>query len=54
MKFVCPECKNDIDTSVYSDLKKDQVVECGTCGITLVVTDVSADEVASEIIDEGK
>lgn len=53
MKFVCPECKNDIDTSVYPDLKKDQVVECGTCGITLVVTEIG-ETVDSEIIDEGK
>ncbi len=54
MKLVCPECKNDVDLSSYSDLQKDQVIECQMCGITLAVTGISGEDVSVEIVDEGK
>jgi len=51
MQIVCPECKNEVDTSNYGDLQADQVIECGTCGITLMLLDMNG---AVEIVDEGK
>lgn len=54
MKLICPECKNDVDLSSYQDLQKDQIVECGMCGMTLLVTDIAGDEVSVEIVEEGK
>lgn len=54
MKLTCPECKNDVDLASYTDLAKDQVIECGMCGISLVVTNVDGDTVEAEITDEGK
>ena len=54
MKLTCPECKNDVDLSVYPNLQKNQVVECGMCGITLLVTDINGDVITVEIVDEGK
>ena len=54
MKLACPECKNDVDLTSYSDLKKDQVIECGTCGITLIVTSIDGENITAEVTDEGK
>lgn len=54
MQLICPECKNDIDLSGYPSLAKDQVIECGMCGITLLVTDATGEQVMVEIVDEGK
>lgn len=54
MNLICPECKNAVDLSIYGNLQKDQIIECNTCGITLMVTDMSGDEVQVEIVDEGK
>ena len=55
MKLTCPECKNDVDLSQYPNLAKDQVIECDTCGMTLLVTDMSnPEEIRTEIVDEGK
>ncbi len=54
MKLICPECKTDVDLSVYPDIDKDQVIECNTCGISLLVTDIQDDELIVEIIEEGK
>ena len=54
MKFVCPECKNDVDLTSYQNLAKDQVVECGMCGITLLVTGIQGGEVTATVTDEGK
>ena len=53
MKLICPECKNDVDLSLYPNLVVDQVIECDTCGITLMVMSVG-EEVMVEIVDEGK
>jgi len=54
MKLICPECKNDVDTALYPNLAKDQVVECNMCGITLLVTSIEGEKVVTEIVDEGK
>ncbi len=54
MKLVCPECKNDVDLSSYPAVKQEDVIECDTCGITLMVTDMSGDDIKAEIVDEGK
>ena len=55
MKLNCIECKNDIDLTSYPNLAKDQVIECNTCGITLLVTDMTnEDDIQVEVVDEGK
>ena len=54
MNLVCIECKNEIDLSVYSPIDTGDVIECNHCGITLVVKDVSDDNLSVEIADEGK
>lgn len=54
MNLNCPECKNNVDLSAYPNLAKDQVIECGICGITLLVTSVEGGVVTAEITDEGK
>ncbi len=54
MNLICPECKNAVDLSSYPNLQKDTVVECGMCGMTLLVTAISSGGVSVEIMDEGK
>jgi lysine biosynthesis protein LysW len=54
MKCTCPECKNPIDISKYSNLKVGYVIECNTCGMTLEVIAIDNNEVKTEIVDEGK
>jgi len=54
MNLNCPECKNDVDLSVFPNLEKDQVIECNTCGISLLVTEINGDAVTAEVTDEGK
>lgn len=54
MTLVCPECKNDVDLSSYGELKVDQVIECGMCGITLMITKLEGEQIEVEIVDEGK
>ncbi len=54
MHLTCPECKNDVDLSIYPNLAKGNVIECDKCGITLMVTDIQGEEVSVEIVDEGK
>ncbi|NCO05044.1 MAG: hypothetical protein GW939_02755 [Candidatus Magasanikbacteria bacterium] len=54
MQLVCPECKNDVDLSSYTDLAVDHVIECQMCGITLQITKIEGDKVEAEIVDEGK
>ncbi len=54
MKLICPECKNEVDLSAYPNLEKDQVIECNTCGISLLITEINGDEVTAEVTDEGK
>lgn len=54
MKLICPECKNDVNLSSYTNLAKDQVIECNVCGITLLITAIKGQEVEAEVTDEGK
>ncbi len=55
MKCTCPECKNDINLSVYPELAVGHTIECGSCGILLQVEDISKDGIVeTEIVDEGK
>ncbi len=54
MKANCPECKNSINLTNYPTLKEGMIIECNHCGITLLVKKIEADEVTTEIIDEGK
>lgn len=51
----CPECKNSVDLSSYTELKEGVVIECNVCGITLEVRNIGEDgTVETEIVDEGK
>jgi Zn ribbon nucleic-acid-binding protein len=54
MRLVCPECKNDVNLSIYPQLSVEQVIECDVCGISLLVTSISNENVMAEIVDEGK
>ena len=54
MKLVCPECKNDIDLSVYKDVAKGQIIECNHCGITIEIIETGGQILEAEIVDEGK
>lgn len=55
MQLTCVECKNQIDLSGMTDIGPDTVLECPTCGITLLVTSVSDEGIVDvEIMDEGK
>lgn len=54
MKLVCPECKNDVDLTLYPNLAPEHIIECDQCGITLQIKDMSGDAVEVEIVDEGK
>jgi DNA-directed RNA polymerase subunit RPC12/RpoP len=54
MLCVCPECKNNIDLSRYPNLAAGMVIECNHCGMTLLVREISDNEVKTEIIDESK
>ena len=51
---VCPECKNNVDLSKYPNLAPGMVIECNHCGMTLLVKEISAGKVKTEIVDEGK
>lgn len=54
MKSICPECKNDIDFSRYPSVNEGMVIECNSCGITLLVNKVENEAVSTTIVDEGK
>ncbi len=54
MKSICPECKNDIDTSRYPSILEGMVLECNHCGITLLAKKVDGENLTTEIVDEGK
>lgn len=54
MKLVCPECKNDVNLSLFPDLAPEHVIECDICGITLLVKEMDDDQVVVEVVDEGK
>jgi len=54
MQLTCPECKNNVDLSVYGNLAVDQVIECNVCGISLLVNKIEGENVEAEVVDEGK
>ncbi len=54
MKLICPECKNQVDLSLFPELSVGQVLECQMCGISLIVTAVQGNDVQADIMDEGK
>ena len=54
MKLTCPECKNEVDLSGYTNLAVGHVVECNWCGITLEVRAMNGASVEVEVVDEGK
>ncbi len=54
MKLVCPECKNDVDLAAYTNLKRNDVVECNMCGITLMVEECGDSGCVAQVVDEGK
>ncbi|MDE2040872.1 MAG: hypothetical protein KGI59_00580 [Patescibacteria group bacterium] len=54
MLCVCPECKNTLDLSRYPSVASGMVIECDHCGMTLLVKEISAGKVMTEIVDEGK
>jgi Zn ribbon nucleic-acid-binding protein len=54
MKLVCPECKNDVDLSLYPSMAVGHIIECDKCGITLTVKAMKENGVETEIVDEGK
>ncbi len=54
MSLTCPECKNDVDLALYPKLAVDHVIECDSCGISLMVMSIDNGEVEAEIVDEGK
>ncbi len=55
MRLICPECKNEVDLSIYPQIKPKQVVQCNHCGMVLSIVEIKDDgEVITEIVDEGK
>ena len=54
MKSICPECKNELNTSKYKSIKENMIIECHYCGITLLVKKVDNGIISTEIVDEGK
>lgn len=54
MQLICPECKNNVDLSVFPQLDQNHVIECNSCGITLMVTEIKDNIVKAEIVDEMK
>jgi DNA-directed RNA polymerase subunit RPC12/RpoP len=54
MKSICPECKNNIDLSRYTNIKEGMVIECNHCGITLLIKNIKDNVISTDIVDEGK
>jgi ribosomal protein S27E len=53
-KLICPECKNQVDLTMYPNVAVGMVVECNHCGMTLAIKEIGEQEIESEIVDEGK
>ena len=43
-----------IDLTKYPSMKEDMVIECNHCGMTLLVKNITDENVFTEIVDEGK
>ena len=54
MSLTCPECKNQVDLGAYPTLAVGHVIECNTCGITLLVQKIQENKLEVEVVDEGK
>ncbi len=54
MNLTCPECKNALDLSVYPTVAVGHIIECNTCGITLLVRKMEGTTMEVEVVDEGK
>ncbi len=54
MQLICPECRNIVDLSSFPQLAKGHVIECNSCGITLMVINIKENNVEVEIVDEMK
>lgn len=54
LNCICPECKNEILMDRYSNAKAGMVIECETCGISLLIKSIDVDRVVCEVVDEGK
>lgn len=54
MQSICPECKNSIDLSRYTQVNEGMVIECNHCGITLLAKKIEGENLSTEIVDEGK
>ena len=54
MLLTCPECQNQVNLSNYPKLAVDSIVECDSCGITLLITNIKGNVVSAEVVDEGK
>lgn len=54
MDIICPECKNEVETSDYPTLEEDDIIECQMCGINLLMTDLSGEDAKVEVVEEGK
>ena len=54
MLLICPECKNEVNLSSFTDLSEGHIVECDICGITLQVKKIEDGKVQAEVVDEGK
>lgn len=52
--LICPECKNEVNLSVYPSIVAGQMIECDSCGISLEVTEAGGEKLEVEIADEGK
>jgi DNA-directed RNA polymerase subunit RPC12/RpoP len=51
---VCPECKNIVDLSKFSQVTAGMIIECNHCGMTLLVKQIQEGSISTEIIDAGK
>lgn len=54
MNLICPECKNLVDLTSYSEVHLEDIIECNMCGITLQISAVHTDTLDAEVVDEGK
>ncbi len=54
MNLICPECKNEVELAGYPNLKRNDVIECNMCGITLMVDESGDSGWVGQVVDEGK
>ncbi|MBI2443810.1 MAG: hypothetical protein HYV42_01030 [Candidatus Magasanikbacteria bacterium] len=54
MELICPECKNDVKLARFPNLKHNDMIECGWCGIALMITETGKGQWLAEVVEEGK